>query len=53
MYCYRDRTFCGSVNCKNACGCKITKEQKEDADRMNMPISYTEFCDENGNEIQE
>lgn len=51
MYCYRDRTFCGSPNCKNKCESQLTKEQAADAESMNMPIAYSEFCDANGEVI--
>lgn len=26
MFCYKDRTFCVSPSCVNACGCKLTPE---------------------------
>lgn len=58
--CFRDRTFCISINCVNACGAKLTDEIRRDArtwwlDFTNgcddqAPIAMSEFCDEHGNE---
>lgn len=45
--CWRDRAWCGSTNCKNACGRKMPQElidQMGEYDR----ISYCEFCDSDG-----
>jgi len=43
---YKDKTFCASPNCKNACGRKITDEQRGEAQRLNMPICWGYFCGE-------
>jgi hypothetical protein len=52
MVCYRDRTFCGSPNCKNKCGRQFTDEDHEDALKWwggaGYPVSLSLFCDENG-----
>ncbi len=46
MITYADRTFCASRACINECGRKITKEQRADAVRKNMAISWGFFCGE-------
>lgn len=46
MICYKDRTFCGSKNCQNKCGRKITPEQIAHAESLELPIAYANFCDE-------
>lgn len=47
--CYKDKAFCCSPNCKNACGRKLTDEMLEDAKKWwgndNPPIAYSNFCD--------
>lgn len=52
MFAYKDKTFCGSLKCKNKCGRKMTdKEYQEWNDSeisTYVPISYADFCDENG-----
>jgi hypothetical protein len=52
MICYRDRTYCGSPNCENKCGRKLTDEVKEGAKKWwgsdNAPIAISNFCDEKG-----
>jgi hypothetical protein len=52
MICYKDRTFCGSENCKNKCGRQLTEEVKEGARKWwgsdNAPIAISDFCDKNG-----
>lgn len=44
MYCYLDKTFCGSSNCKNECGRKLSDEDKIKANKLGMPIAYSCFC---------
>lgn len=46
MECYKDRCFCGSPDCKNKCGRKITPAELDDAERRNVPIAYGYFCGE-------
>ena len=49
---YMDKTFCASPNCKDKCGRKmmeVTKKMIPDWER----ISFAEFCDENGEVIDE
>jgi hypothetical protein len=45
MMCYKDRTFCSSLNCKNDCGRKITEDQKKEAQKLELPIAYAKFCE--------
>ena len=56
MICYKDTTFCCSKNCKNKCGRKFTKEIQQGAEKWwggeGAPIAFSEFCDENGEEIK-
>lgn len=44
MMCFRDRTYCNSVNCKNECGRQLTQEIKDAANKAGMYISYSYFC---------
>ncbi len=44
MLCYKDTTFCASDGCKNDCGRALSQEQREDADRKGLPISWGWFC---------
>lgn len=52
MICYRDRTWCGSPNCKDKCGRQFTKADEAAAIRWwggtDFPISIRNYCDENG-----
>ncbi len=57
MFCYHDRTFCSSPNCKNKCGRQLTKAIREAAAKWwgqitgktdEAPICVSEFCDEHG-----
>lgn len=45
MMCYKDQTFCSSPNCKNECGRKITEEDLKTAEKLDLPISYTRYCE--------
>lgn len=45
MFCYKDKTFCASPNCKNECGRQITVHEKAEAIQFKMPVSYAYFCD--------
>lgn len=63
VICFRDRTYCGSPNCQNKCGRKLTDADKEAAKKwwLNVtngeddgaPIAYMNFCDEDGEYIRE
>ena len=44
MICYKDKTFCASVNCKNDCGRKLTRQIIEDATKADLPLSFAFFC---------
>ena len=44
MLSYRDKTFCKSPGCKNDCGRKITEKEREEAQRLDMPICWGYFC---------
>jgi len=44
MICYRDRTYCASPNCENACGRKLTPEVEEAAKKADLPLSLGWFC---------
>ncbi len=45
MICYRDMTFCISEDCKNECGRQLTKEDREKADKIGLPIAVSKFCE--------
>lgn len=48
MICYLDRTWCASPNCKNECGRKFTKKDRENAIKWwggeDFPIAARYFC---------
>lgn len=44
--CYKDRTFCASKGCVNACGRKMTEQEQRDALLQDLPISVGLFCEE-------
>lgn len=46
MMCYKDKTFCASPNCKNECGRQITDQQRGEAQRLGLLISWGYFCGE-------
>lgn len=46
MLCYRDTTFCGSPNCTNECGRKLTDEDKRLAAKLPFGIAFSMFCDQ-------
>lgn len=56
---FKDKTFCASPNCKNACGRKMTDKQKmdlsmlSDADYWSTQVWYAYFCGEPENEYRE
>lgn len=45
MLCYRDKTFCASPVHKG-CGREITEEEIKDAQRLDLPIAWGRFCDD-------
>jgi hypothetical protein len=45
MACYKDKSFCASPRCINACGRKITRRESLEAIARNEPIAYAYFCD--------
>jgi hypothetical protein len=49
MICYKDRTFCSSEG-EHTCGREITPEEIREAERMGLPIAYSEFCNPPPNE---
>lgn len=53
MMCYRDRTYCASPKCKNACGRQFTPQDHASAVKWwggeDYPVSVSDFCDEEGN----
>ncbi len=46
MICYRDRSYCASPACANKCGRKITDNEREEAIKADMAISWGYFCEE-------
>jgi hypothetical protein len=48
VICYKDRAFCVSPGCTNACGRKLTPEVEEAArkwwGRDDPPVAVGEFC---------
>jgi len=46
MICYKDKTFCGSKDHKPDCDRIITKEEKAEAKKLGLMISYAYFCGE-------
>lgn len=48
MLCYRDRTYCASPNCVDACGRKLTPEIQKAAEAWwgspDAPIAVSYFC---------
>ncbi len=47
---YLDRTFCVSKNCKNACGRKMTEQEKKVLATIEWEqVSYANFCEKEEN----
>ena len=44
MLSYKDKTFCSSPDCTNACGRKLTEAEEMDAKQRNLPIAFAYFC---------
>ena len=52
MHSYKDKTFCGSPNCKNECGRQLQDHERLEAVWRNVPIMYADFCDKRGEVIK-
>lgn len=54
---FLDRAFCGSLKCTNKCGRKMTDELFVEGIKWwgghDFPYSITNFCDENGEPLNE
>jgi len=48
---YKDKTFCSSNYCKNACGHKMTLEEIKEVTKLRCDICWATFCDIEGNLI--
>lgn len=57
MFCFKDRTYCCSLNCENKCGRKMSDEEKQQLKKLNeewkktepdfgFPVAYAYFCGE-------
>ncbi len=44
MLSFKDKTFCASPHCTNQCGRKITDEERGEAQRLGLLISWSYFC---------
>lgn len=44
MITYKDRTFCASEVKEHSCGRELTSEEEQAAARMELPVSYGNFC---------
>ncbi len=49
MLCFRDRTYCASLNCQNNCGRMLTEELKAEAIKVGLPVAMALFCDDEDN----
>jgi len=45
MISYKDRTYCVAKCARSACSDKLTKEVKDAAKRVSLPISAADFSD--------
>jgi len=54
LTCFRDKTYCASPNCQNACGRKMSKEIEAilKADKYGR-TSYAYFCGEPEQELED
>jgi hypothetical protein len=48
MLCYKDRTYCATPGCKNACGRKLTEEIRMAASNAGMLLAMAYFCEDDG-----
>ena len=44
MLTYKDKTFCFSPDCINECGRQLTHEDRENANKLGLPIGGAFFC---------
>lgn len=45
--CYLDYTYCGSKNCNNVCGRKMSQSIKEALDKITYHrVAFSDFCDD-------
>lgn len=44
MMSYKDRTYCSSGVEKHTCGRELSKEDKENAERLGLLVAYGDFC---------
>ena len=57
MFCFADRTFCCSMDCKNECGRQWTDELQKKADKWakecgiegGAPVAFSTFCGDEPN----
>ena len=47
MLCYRDKTFCASEVAVHTCGREFTEQDKIDAEKVQLPVAYGNFCKNN------
>jgi hypothetical protein len=43
-YCFNNKVYCGSPECKNDCDNQLTEEIKELAEKADMPIAKGYYC---------
>jgi len=43
---YKDKTFCASPNCKNACGRKMNIQEEFEVKLNNYLVWYGYFCED-------
>ena len=44
MLSYKDKTFCASKKHMKDCDRQITSEEKNEADKLNLPVAWAYFC---------
>jgi len=50
MISYKDKTFCSSEVEEHICDREITKQQKREAKRLGLLVSYSYFCNQQNGE---
>ena len=53
MFCYGDRSWCFSPDCKNECGRQLTEFHRQEAKRKGLLVSGRYFCGDNIRKEQE
>jgi len=48
MITYKDKSFCGSAVAEHTCECVITEAEIKEAEELNLPIAYQNFCGNDG-----